>query len=121
MAPKVSKAAKTNAKAKPKPARGLKFFLEANDNVGEWVPITVANDMTAGEWLEVWAEQNGFSAVEAVPGGLTLCTMAGAVIASDRILSLMLKPGTHVYVEIGGSLLIDDDSSILWVEQPTVI
>ena len=53
MAPKVFKAAKTNAKAKPKPARGLKLFLEANDNVGEWVPITVANDMTAGEWLEV--------------------------------------------------------------------
>ena len=98
MAPKVIKAAETKAKAKPKPAPGLRLMLQEED---EWVPITCANDMTAGERLEVWAEQNSFSAVEAVPGGLTVRTMDGEVIAFDTILSLVLLPRTRVYVEIG--------------------
>lgn len=104
MAPKVIKAAekKAKAKAKPKqaPGRSLMLFLW-DEEEDEFEPITCKNGMTACEFLEVWAEQNGFSAVSAVPGGLTLRTFwSGEVIAFDTILSLVLLPRTRVYVEI---------------------
>ena len=102
MAPKVIKAAekkaKAKVKAKAKPASGLRLMLQEED---AWVPIICKNDMTAFEFLEVWAELNGFSDVSAVPGGLMLHTMDGEVIAFDAVLSHVLLPRTRVYVTVG--------------------
>ena len=86
---------------------GLRLIVQEDY---EWVPITCANDMTACEFLEVWAERNGCSPVESVPGGLTLRTMDGEVVAFDTILSLVLLPGPRVYVEMGEGELLDDIS-----------
>jgi len=92
--------AKAKAKPKAKPKAVRKFELRLlQDN--RWKLIKVLATETCEGFLEIWAENQGFT-LAAYPGHCLRTPCWNTVIALDAVLSQVLQPRAQVYVHLPG-------------------